>query len=128
MTTPVYRLKVRSHFCAAHQLRHYQGKCENLHGHNFIVEAEIEGRRLDSQTGILVDFKVLKKELKDVLEELDHCHLNELPEFKQQNPSSEHLARYIHRRLGQRLGSEDIRVRFVAVMESEGSTAVYLEE
>ena len=128
MTTPVYRLKIRSHFCAAHQLRHYQGKCENLHGHNFIVEAEIEGRRLDSQTGILVDFKVLKKELKDVLEELDHCHLNELPEFKQQNPSSEHLARYIHRRLGQRLGSEDIRVRSVAVMESEGSTAVYLEE
>ena len=128
MTTPVYRLKIRSHFCAAHQLRHYQGKCENLHGHNFIVEAEIEGSRLDSQTGILVDFKVLKKELKDVLEELDHCHLNELPEFKQQNPSSEHLARYIHRRLGQRLGSEDIRVRFVAVMESEGSTAVYLEE
>lgn len=128
MTTPVYRLKVRSHFCAAHQLRHYQGKCENLHGHNFIVEAEIEGSRLDAETGILVDFKVLKKELQDVLEELDHCHLNELPEFKQQNPSSEHLARYIHRRLGQRLGSEHVRVRAVAVMESEGSAAVYLEE
>lgn len=127
MTTPVYRLKVRSHFCAAHQLRHYQGKCENLHGHNFIVEAEIEGSRLDSKTGILIDFKVLKKELKDVLEELDHRHLNELPEFKQQNPSSEHLARYIYRRLGQRLGSGDVRVRSVAVMESEGSTAVYLE-
>ncbi|MFW6243868.1 MAG: 6-pyruvoyl trahydropterin synthase family protein, partial [Desulfovibrionales bacterium] len=94
----------------------------------FIVEAEVEGSRLDSQTGILVDFKVLKKELKDVLEELDHCHLNELPEFKQQNPSSEHLARYIHRRLGQRLGSVDVRVRSVAVMESEGSSAVYLEE
>ncbi len=128
MTTPVYRLKVRSHFCAAHQLRHYQGKCENLHGHNFIVEAEIEGSRLDAETGILVDFKVLKEELQDVLEELDHCHLNELPEFKQQNPSSEHLARYIHRRLGQRLGSEHVRVRAVAVMESEGSAAVYLEE
>lgn len=128
MTTPVYRLKVRSHFCAAHQLHHYQGKCENLHGHNFIVEAEVEGSRLDAQTGILIDFKVLKKELKDVLEELDHSHLNELPEFKRQNPSSEHLARYIYRRLDQRLGSEDVRVRTVAVMESEGSTAVYLEE
>ena len=73
-----WRLTVRDEFSAGHALRHYQGKCENLHGHNFGVELCVEGRDLTPDTELLLDFKILKTALKDVLRELDHRVLNPL--------------------------------------------------
>lgn len=127
MSKPLWRLKVRTHFCASHQLRHYQGKCENLHGHNFTVEAEVEGEQLDPKTGILIDFKVLKRDLGVVIDELDHTHLNDLSPFQDQNPSSELLAQHIYYQLGERLSGKGVRVRSVTVMEKSTSMATYLE-
>ena len=78
----MYELKVVSSFSAAHHLLNYEGECENQHGHNWKVEVYIKGENLD-KSNILVDFKVLKKELKKVLDYLDHTDINELPEFKE---------------------------------------------
>lgn len=58
---PIYKLKVSSHFSSSHQLRNYKGKCENLHGHNFIVEVIVRGSMLDKKVEYLIDFKILKK-------------------------------------------------------------------
>ena len=55
-----WRLTVDEGFCASHQLRNYNGKCEHLHGHNFGVTVEVEGTRLDPAVEILVDFGELK--------------------------------------------------------------------
>ncbi len=123
----VYRLQVSSQFSSSHQLRNYGGKCEELHGHNFTVQAEVEGTRLQPDTGILIDFKVLKAKLSRVIEPLDHTHLNELPQFSALNPSSENLARHIYRELGKTLEDTGVRVRKVSVSEKESSTAVYME-
>ena len=94
----MFELKVESSFSAAHHLLNYNGECENQHGHNWKVEAFVTGDMLD-KSNLLIDFKVLKKELNAVLDVLDHVDINQLEEFKTQSPSSEALARYIYQEL-----------------------------
>jgi 6-pyruvoyltetrahydropterin/6-carboxytetrahydropterin synthase len=122
-----WRLRVSSQFSSSHQLRHYQGKCENLHGHNFTVEAEVEGNKLDPDTGILIDFKELKSKLTNITEGLDHCHLNDLPQFKEENPSSEHIARFIFKELQKSLAHNSVQVCSITVSEKDSSKAIYFE-
>jgi 6-pyruvoyltetrahydropterin/6-carboxytetrahydropterin synthase len=55
----MYEVSVDETFAAAHNLRNYQGKCENLHGHNYKVRVTLAGKELDS-TGLLYDFVQLK--------------------------------------------------------------------
>lgn len=128
MTQGKWRLTVTSDFSSAHQLRCYEGKCERLHGHNFGVELTVEGDRLTPDTEILVDFKVLKAALARVLETLDHRHLNEVPPFDRQNPSSENLARHIYKEVASLLSPEPVRVVAVAVSEKDSSKATYFED
>ncbi len=125
----LWTLRVSSDFSSAHQLRHYQGKCENLHGHNFSVILEVVGSELDAKTGMLIDFKLLKSFLNETLQQLDHTCLNELEPFLQVNPSSEHLARYIYHDVQRRLAehSRTVRVYRVMVAEKESSQAWYQE-
>lgn len=123
-----YRLAVRAEFSASHQLRHFKGKCENLHGHNFGVEAVVEGQTLEPDTEILIDFGELKDHLKKVLADLDHKHLNDLEYFKARNPSSENLAQYIFLALRKSLTAKNIRLMSVTVSEKAGSSATYFEE
>lgn len=124
----LFRLKVQDHFSSAHYLRNYQGACENLHGHNWKVELIVEGETLND-IDILIDFKDLKKILKDVLSELDHRLINELPFFQVNNPSSENIAKYIFHRVKEKLSPyKNIRVKEVAVYETEKASASYLEE
>jgi 6-pyruvoyltetrahydropterin/6-carboxytetrahydropterin synthase len=122
-----WRLRVCGDFSSSHQLRHYEGKCENMHGHNFEVEVDVTGDRLDPKLGILMDFKELKRVLKVVTDELDHRHLNELPAFADQNPSSELLARHVYRRLRDLLAAYPVRLEQVMVSEKASSRAYYSE-
>jgi len=121
----MYQLKILTHFSAAHRLENFYGKCEALHGHNWKVEVEITGERLD-EAGLVLDFGVLKAKTREVLEELDHTYLNEHPAFRNQNPSSENLARFLAERLGAVLNREGIRVSRVSVWESDTACASYL--
>lgn len=125
-----WRLTIDEAFCASHQLRNYNGKCEHLHGHNFGVTVEVEGTRLDPKVEILVDFGELKRLTREVVAELDHAHLNELPAFAEHNPSSENLARHIYRALADRLPelTQHARIRSVSVSEKGTSRATYLED
>ncbi len=125
---PVFKLKVSSHFSSSHQLRNYRGKCENLHGHNFLVEVTVEGSRLDPEVEYLIDFKVLKQMLKEIVGPMDHIHLNNFPPFDKVNPSSENLAKYIYKEMEKKLENyEGIRVCSVGVCENTGSWAYYGE-
>ena len=122
-----WRLRVSSDFSSSHQLRHYEGKCENMHGHNFTVEADVVGDKLDPKLGILMDFKELKRLLKVVTDELDHRHLNDLPDFADKNPSSELLAQHVFRRLKALLVAYPVTLAEVMVSEKESSRAYYSE-
>lgn len=77
----MYRLMIQTHFAAAHNLINYQGDCENLHGHNWKVEVTVKARELD-QAGLGIDFKIMKKRTKAVLDQLDHKYLNDLQQFR----------------------------------------------
>ncbi len=127
MTQGRWRLRVSSDFSSSHQLRHYEGKCENMHGHNFTVEVDVVGEALDPRLGILMDFKELKRLLKEVTEELDHRHLNDLPEFAERNPSSELLAQFVFRRMKDLLAPHPVSLAEVMVSEKESSRAYYSE-
>jgi 6-pyruvoyltetrahydropterin/6-carboxytetrahydropterin synthase len=122
----MYELKIVTDFSAAHRLENFCGKCESLHGHNWKVEVFLRGDRLDD-TGLVRDFGVVKAKTREVLGELDHQYLNDLPIFRQQNPSSENLARYLFERLGTALNDGGVQVCRVNVWESDTSCASYFE-
>lgn len=89
----MYEIRVEADFAAAHFLRDYHGKCENLHGHNYKVYAHVRGLNLD-EGGMLLDFTQIKKTLRNVCELLDHKNLNDFDYFDQ-NPSAERIATFI---------------------------------
>lgn len=121
-------LTVKSHFDAAHRLCNYEGKCARIHGHTWQIEASVGGEKLD-ETGMLIDFSKLKKMLKKILEQFDHCYINETVEaFRTINPTAENLAQYIFNCLVEELEEEnkDVKVLAVKVWESPEACAVYL--
>ena len=122
----MYEVTVITHFAAAHQLRNFRGKCEQLHGHNWKVEVTLKGEHLNDE-GLLIDFQELRAITNGILEELDHSFLNELPAFKNQNPSSENIAAYIFKELSSRLTNGNKRVSMVTAWESETASASYSE-
>lgn len=119
----MFEIKKQMSFSAAHHLLNYDGECENQHGHNWLVEAYVSGNELD-KSNILVDYKVLKKEMKTVLDYLDHSDINELPEFKGVSPSSEILAKFIYDRLKEKFPD----LSKVSVWETSTSCASYFED
>ncbi|MCF8110375.1 MAG: 6-carboxytetrahydropterin synthase QueD [Desulfobacteraceae bacterium] len=121
----MYELRVITRFAAAHQLRMVTEKCENLHGHNWKVELCVAGEKLQD-SGVLVDFGIIKQRLGDIVETLDHRFLNELPEFERSNPSSELIAKYIADAFSERISAdENIFVSRVRVWESDDACATY---
>lgn len=119
----MFEVKVQSSFAAAHHLLNYDGECENQHGHNWKVEVYLQGENLD-KSNILVDFKILKKNLRQVLDILDHKDINELPQFKNISPSSEILAKFIY----EEMKKTTPLVSKITVWENENSCATYFEE
>ena len=122
----MFRLTIHTAFAAAHNLTHYQGDCENLHGHNWKVEVSITTNELD-KAGLGIDFKILKKETNVLLKTLDHKYLNELPPFNELSPSSENIARYLYGELTKIFGSDKVKVEMVTVWESDFAAASYYE-
>ncbi len=123
----MYELSVKSEFEAAHRIKDYPGKCARLHGHNWIVEAVAEGEKLDS-LGILLDFKIFKARLNEVLDELDHQYLNETEFFSEQNPTAENIAREIFLKLsGADIFNGAAKLKAVKVFESPKSCVTYYE-
>ncbi len=120
----MFTLCVKDSFSAAHRLENYGGKCEELHGHNFLVEVFFEGERLD-ECGMLVDFKVLKGYLKNVLDKLDHKYINEIPFFHERASSSEFIAMYIFHELKMLIKEGMISLKEVRVWESENAYVAY---
>jgi 6-pyruvoyltetrahydropterin/6-carboxytetrahydropterin synthase len=120
----MYRLTILTDFAAAHNLINYQGDCENLHGHNWKVEVRVSAKELNN-AGLGIDFKILKKETKQLLGALDHKYLNDLPMFKGVSPSSEHICKYLYDELGIVLNDDNITIECVTVWESDRAYASY---
>lgn len=122
MRVAVFR---KAHFNAAHRLHNPNwsdeknesifGLCNNpnYHGHNYELEVKVIGE-VDPETGYLIDLKVLKDIIYEEVEQrFDHKNLNlDTAEFKELNPTAEHICYVIWQLLRKRLGSQyDLSIR-----------------
>ena len=122
----MFEVIVQDGFAAAHRLREYGGNCERLHGHNWRVEVRLATDRLDA-IGMAVDFREVKRHLREVLAEFDHRYLNDLSSFAERNPTTEEIARAVCEALQPRL-AEGVKVKAVTAWESPGCGAAYLPD
>ncbi|MCX7857990.1 MAG: 6-carboxytetrahydropterin synthase QueD [Deltaproteobacteria bacterium] len=123
----MYVLTVKDMFSAAHRLSGAGGKCEELHGHNYVVEVSVQGEKLGDE-GVLIDFRQLKEAVKQVLLLLDHKYLNDIDFFQKHSSSSEYIAHFIYMNLKEVLREKSVKLSEVRVWESENSCASFREE
>ncbi len=119
----MYKITVESGFSAAHSLSEYGGDCENIHGHNFKVHVTASFREL-SREGMGIDFRELKKITREVLSKLDHRDLGNVEYFKEVNPTSENIAKYVY----DEVKKKDIPVHRVTVFETDKYRVSYTED
>jgi 6-pyruvoyltetrahydropterin/6-carboxytetrahydropterin synthase len=123
----MFVVTVQAHYDSAHYLRNYQGKCERLHGHRYVVELALATEELD-KAGIAFDFVDVKKHLRALADHLDHNNLNDMPPFDTVEPSAENQAKYFYeemkRRLPQRMADAIV---YAKVWETPTQWAQYTE-
>lgn len=119
-------LKTLLDFAAAHSLRGYPGDCANLHGHNWKIEVEVVGSKLN-EVGMVIDFKEIKKVAKTVIKELDHTFLNDHPHFTTTNPTAENIAVYLYREIQSRIQTETVSMHCLTVWENDRNCVTYCE-
>lgn len=122
----MYELMIELQFSAAHQLRGYKGKCENLHGHNWRVQVTVSSDKLND-IGIVIDFHELKAISQEVVSNLDHSFLNEVFPFTEKNPSSENIAKWIYESVKKKIREKECNLSSVTVWENETASATYFE-
>lgn len=110
----MYYVSKRMEIAACHRLNlSYESKCENLHGHNWIITVFCKAKTLN-EDGMVCDFKHIKNTIHG---KLDHGFLNDLLPF---NPTAENIAKWV---------VDTVPSCYKAsVQESEGNTAVYVKE
>lgn len=107
----MYYVEKTLEISASHYLKlDYSSKCENMHGHNWIIKVCCKSETLD-QNGMVVDFTHIKRVVKD---KLDHKCINDVLDV---NPTAENIARWI---------CDNVPHCWrVSVQESEGNVAFY---
>ena len=107
----MYKISKRLEIAGSHKLSlDYASKCENVHGHNWIVTVHCKSETLD-KNGMVIDFKHIKEKIHN---KLDHKHINDILEF---NPTAENIAKWI---------VDEVETCYKAeVQESEGNIAIY---
>lgn len=110
----MYYISKTLEISASHQLHlSYESKCQQLHGHNWLVTIHCRAKELD-ENGMVVDFTQIKRLIAD---RLDHTNLNEVLPF---NPTAENIAKWVCDQIPQAYR--------VDVVESKGNTASYVED
>jgi 6-pyruvoyltetrahydropterin/6-carboxytetrahydropterin synthase len=128
----MFEITVEKHIDAAHYLRGYKGKCENLHGHRYTIRVKVAAEKLND-IGLAYDFTDLKAHLDDIIKQYDHTCLNDVKPFDKINPSSENLAAEIYKQLkksldkarDKKLGKTDVVLAATEVWETPQQGVTY---
>ena len=120
----MYKIKIYDYISGAHFLRNYQGKCENMHGHNWKIEVEFSSNILD-ELGMVLDFKIAKDLLKRIVKLLDHKNINEVEPFDTINPTAENMAKFVFDYIDKRIENKTYRINRAIVWETERNCAIY---
>ncbi|MDE6762107.1 MAG: 6-carboxytetrahydropterin synthase [Oscillospiraceae bacterium] len=139
----MYILKTEAAFDSAHFLSGYNGKCANLHGHRWIISAEISDTELLAEgqlRGMVTDFGDIKRDLKNLADEFDHAFIYEKGTLKsatvaalnEENfrlievdfrPTAENFAEYFFMRLRE-MGYKPYKV---TVYETPNNSAAFMD-
>lgn len=119
-------LKTLLDFAAAHTLEGYPGDCAKMHGHNWKIEVEIIGDKLND-IGMVIDFKDIKRHAKEVIKELDHTYLNDHDYFKDTNPTAENIAVYLYQTIQSRIETDLVKMHAITVWENDRNCVTYSE-
>lgn len=107
----MFYVSKRMEIAGCHHLNlSYDSKCQNLHGHNWVVVVYCKAKKLNAD-GMVCDFKAIKDKIHGYL---DHGNFNELLPF---NPTAENIAKWICDQIPE--------CYKVSVRESEANIAVY---
>lgn len=137
----MYYLKTRASFDSAHFLAGYEGKCANIHGHRWVIEAAFNGETLSdagTKRGMLIDFGDIKHEVRELARKFDHALIYEknslkavtLTALKDEGflliempfrPTAENFAEHFYNLLR----DKRLPVKSVAVYETPENCAVY---
>jgi len=137
----VYLLKTEAHFDAAHFLAGYQGKCRNIHGHRWRIEAAVEAESLNAEgqeRGMVADFSEVRKSLEELADRFDHTLIYEQKSMRDETvqaleaegfrlsevafrPTAENFARYFY----EVLQEAGVPVSEVVVYETPKNCAIY---
>ena len=128
----MYEISVEKAFDAAHYLRGYKGKCENMHGHRYTIVVKVTAQKLND-IGIAYDFTDLKAHLNEILERFDHTCLNNIKPFDKINPSAENIASTIYKELKKKLSKntahpelvEGVKLTSVSAFETPHQGVTY---
>lgn len=140
----MYQLTTHASFDSAHFLSGYEGKCSNIHGHRWKLEVTVKSETLEESgqiRGMIVDFGQLKKDVKGLADEFDHClivekgtlRLKTMEALEEENfkiitvgfrPTAENFAKYFYDRV-ETLGYGSSLVK---VYETPNNMAGYGEE
>ena len=122
----MFKLIVKKEFSAAHILHGHPGNCKRMHGHNWLVEAEVQGDNTND-IGMVIDFKDIKNNLKEIISNLDHQFLNDLEPFINENPTAENISKYIYKELSNNINTDNIKVSKIKLWETSNSAVTYTE-
>ena len=122
----MFRLIVKKEFSSAHILHGHPGNCKRMHGHNWLVEAEVQGDNTN-EIGMVIDFKDIKNNLREIISNLDHQFLNDLEPFINENPTAENISKYIYKELSNNINTDTIKVSKIKLWETSNSAVTYTE-
>jgi 6-pyruvoyl-tetrahydropterin synthase len=130
--TFVFSVTVRDHMMIAHSFQgEVFGPAQRLHGATYVVDATFRRQALDADN-IVVDIGRAAQELRAVLSELGYRNLDDEPEFKGVNTSTEALAQVVADRLAERVhagalgdGARELEGLVVTLHESHIAWATY---
>ena len=124
------------HFSSSHRLHcktlsdkeniDLYGKCNNLHGHghNYNVEIVLFGK-IDQKTGMIMNLAILKKEIKAVLDHLDHKNLDlDVDYFKEVVSTAENISVFIWERMKETMSQPDLLYE-VKLYETDRNIVIY---
>lgn len=137
----MYTLQTNASFDSAHFLKGYEGKCSNIHGHRWTVEITVAAEDVEREgqiRGMVVDFRTLKEDLKQLADELDHSLVIEEGSLKEKTksalleenfrivefpfrPTAENLAEYFY----DEMEKKKYQIMLVKVYETPNNCAGY---
>ena len=124
----MFAVEVRDHIMIAHSFRGAVfGPAQALHGATFVVDAAFSAETLDSN-GIVIDIGRAHEALKAVLGPLNYRNLDEIPELKGNNTTTEFLTKHIFEQLAKdaragALGRDGRELKRIRITLSESHVA-----